>query len=213
MSSEKVESMLTLKNPNLLPIKHDSPESMKSPKLQSVEPRWQVQGLPSQKSARVALAWLLTLIFIFSPLYKIHQQATRKIIEGSIFRAQNLTADDLPPTDFGGMARRVSAIIEVGEFVKRYPKLDHKPLSHLIQHTFPWWVQTQDIYTPWQKSSAQPFDSDTSLIIPVGKFRAHFAADLIVTIRLVLGSKIPVEYAYAGHTDLPLVTPEKLPPW
>ncbi|KAL9109156.1 MAG: hypothetical protein Q9227_006081 [Pyrenula ochraceoflavens] len=209
MPNEKEHKAPSLTNPILQPIiHHDSVESMKSPKLAPIEPQWQVQDLSSQRFTRFAIGCVLIVFFLLTPLYKIHQRAEAVLIESSILYAQNVSKEGISASQFGTMAKRISAITQVAEHMKANSELDQKPLDYMIEQTFPWWVQSQSIYTPWQKERVPP--ESTSLLIPVGRSKARLAADLIATVRHVLYSDIPIEVAYAGHSDLPLSIREKL---
>ncbi|KKY27995.1 putative glycosyl transferase [Phaeomoniella chlamydospora] len=101
----------------------------------------------------------------------------------------------------------MTAIAEVALLMTEHNSLDREPLMNMLEETFPWWIQSKPIYTPW---NSKGFKKGSSLIMTVGSGNAQLAASLIVGLRNVLKSKIPIEIAYASNHDLPLPTREKL---
>lgn len=147
---------------------------------------------------------------LFYQLFQFHsyQGTVRADLNGKVQNANHLVHDKVENANFSGIANRMSAIAQVAEVMTNNSRLSRKPLMEMLENQFPWWVQTKPIYTPWDHKGFN--NKGASIIMSVGSHNAQLAASLILSLRNVLGSKIPIELAYAGNQDLPLRTRETL---
>ena len=146
-------------------------------------------------------------------LFRNHDKirVLRDLARNRVADAQEVLSRPVHVMDWGKMGIKVAAMTKLAEFYVENPKLDRKPLNKMLEKEFPWWAQTRPIFTPWaNKSSLHPFTSSrrppykTAITMCVGKDNVVMATHFIVTLRSVLNSKLPIEVAYAGNSDLPL---------
>ena len=105
--------------------------------------------------------------------------------------------------DLAGMGQRVAALASMIEATTSEPQVDSTRILDLTHKMFPWWRFTGSAFTPWTPPN-QDEHRRTGIVISVGSTDFLFAAHLISTLRNVLDSRLPIEVAYAGDTDLPL---------
>ena len=113
-----------------------------------------------------------------------------------------LLAPTLGSEDWGRMGRRVAALGHWAELLKGQPSLTWEPFLDLLHEQFPWWTNKSSGFTPWGSMSEN--QNATALVTCVGPDNVQTAAHLIVTLRNVLKSQIPIQIAFVGDLDLPV---------
>ncbi|KAK4946415.1 hypothetical protein LTR10_014614 [Elasticomyces elasticus] len=158
----------------------------------------------------VLAAALLLQIFIFTRFHaadsvqRQSQPQTASLHEsvGALFTA-NVT-----PKDFGLKGKKVAALAELAKHYQQNPFLPTASLEAAVIREFPWWNPDKLQYVPWRtrswfKSWSQgALETNIGIVLCVGEKNAWEAGHLIVTLRNVLRSKLPVEVAYGGDEDL-----------
>ena len=168
-----------------------------------------LQRLWTAKWLRIAVL----IVFATGLLYQlfdfhVSRRDVRADFDGKVQDANAWVHEEIQNTNFSGIASRMTAIAKVAEVMTANSHLDRKPLMDMLEAQFPWWVQSKPLWTPWNHKQFNTHGS--SIIMSVGKGNAHLAAGLIMNLRQVTKSNIPIELAYAGNADLPLRTREAL---
>ncbi len=114
--------------------------------------------------------------------------------------------------DHGLLARHVARLARLADGYDTASRPDLDRLELAIGKLFPWWRPQAQRYVPWrhEKPDRPRFHfrgedhgrSQTGIVICVGNRGVALAAQLIVTLRKVLGSELPIEFAFAGDKDL-----------
>lgn len=113
--------------------------------------------------------------------------------------------------DFAGMGDRVAAFAALGRNIMEDTSIDRTPFLRLFEASFPWWYmdhQAQNLTTspfiPWEATETNnETDPSTGMVICVGTKNLQFATHLIMNLKNVIGSELPIEIFYAGENDLP----------
>ncbi|KAL8917310.1 MAG: hypothetical protein Q9208_008031 [Pyrenodesmia sp. 3 TL-2023] len=130
-------------------------------------------------------------------------------------------------TDFGRMGDLIAQFALLADTITRSSSsntnkpLDPKPLLALLEKYFPWWQQPfpARTYTPFHRltntntntntytksnTNQHPNPAETTgIVICAGTSQLSYATHLILSLRLVLNSTLPIQIAYAGPSDLP----------
>lgn len=103
--------------------------------------------------------------------------------------------------DFGAMGDRVAKFSLLAKSVLANPSSDRGPLVSALKKYFPWWQPLRDTYTPWRQL---PNDEENSIgiVICVGSSNLIYAMHLVLSLRNVHKSKLPIQIAYGGDHDL-----------
>lgn len=104
-------------------------------------------------------------------------------------------------SDFGTMGERVSQFSSLAHSTVADPTIDRAPLLALLRKYFPWWQPRPATYTPWQQSASDPLGT-TGIVICVGSSNLIYAMHTVLSLRNVLQSKLPIQIAYGGDSDL-----------
>ncbi|KAI9835993.1 MAG: hypothetical protein M1838_005169 [Thelocarpon superellum] len=156
----------------------------------------------------VAVVTFRSVFGIPDPRVQERAGAARRELEEEIGPAQF--------SDLADMADRMKAFIKLATAVQMEPLLDEQPLEDLLRQQFPWLNASQLEYTPWsrhrrrQHAPPSPPAETTGMVICVGRKNAVLAGHLIHTLRNVLNSTLPIEFAYLGNDDLPAEAQELL---
>ena len=103
--------------------------------------------------------------------------------------------------DFRKMGEWVSKFSVLAGSIIAGKSLDREPLLSLLRLYFPWWQPLPMTYVPWQQSFNSQI-GQTGIIICTGSSKLIFAIHLVRSLREVLKSKLPIQIAYAGDSDL-----------
>lgn len=107
---------------------------------------------------------------------------------------------------FGSMARQVARTADLAETLSHDLTLEDSEMFELaVAKLFPWWRANTLRYYPWKAvapvgGSGQ--EKGAGIVISVGNRNVLSAASLIVALRSVLNSTLPIELAYVGDSDL-----------
>ena len=156
------------------------------------------------------------------PLYRIHSSenpkpASHKIVallESTLATSQHFMDYPLPSSDFGEMGKRIQVLrswIEAEEQLSSQMTTNQKSvLASCIEKSslslFPF------LRNPSRRSNHNPLrqlrqtyiPGSKAIVIPTGKKTFRYACHLIVNLRNVLNSKLPIQIVYADNADLPL---------
>lgn len=168
---------------------------------------------------------LIILLFPFLRLYKTNRAhwssgATAASDRIAYDTLDYLTNFPLEPTEFGQMGQRVQLVAHRQDLLKKkgtamtaqQSQALNKRLEAAIVASFPF------LRNPSSSNPDMPFQAlrDTykkgskGIVISLGKKDFRYACHLIMGIRHVLSSTLPIQIAYAGDEDLPKVYREKL---
>ena len=103
--------------------------------------------------------------------------------------------------DFKKMGEWVSKFSVLAGSIIAGKSLNREPLVSLLRLYFPWWQPLPMTYVPWQQSLNSEI-GQTGIIICAGSSNLIFAIHLVRSLREVLKSKLPIQIAYAGDSDL-----------
>ena len=152
---------------------------------------------------------LTSLQSVFHLQSTLHQQLGRRIAHDQHAYIVNATTRELHAlydeefniSDFGRMGDRVSQFSLLAESITTDPSFDREPLVSLLRKYFPWWQPLPTTYTPLQRPSSNQVGG-TGIVICAGSSNLIYAIHLIRSLRNVLNSKLPIQVAYAGDSDL-----------
>ncbi len=139
----------------------------------------------------------------------LHQQLGGLAAHNEHAHVANLTAQGLQGSydeafnisDFGTMGDRVSQFSSLAHSTAADPSVDREPLLMLLRKYFPWWQPRPATYTPWQQSTSDQIGT-TGIVICVGSSNLIYAMHTVLSLRNVLHSKLPIQIAYGGDSDL-----------
>ena len=184
---------------------------------------------PAPRSfALISVSTIITIILLF-PVFGLHKSFTAHMPALAPLEAPVVTAQDaldylikfpLNPTEFGEMGQRVRLLIHriklLEDSKSNLTPSQASALSERVDQavvaSFPF------VPNPSTSSSRMPFQALRSsyvagskgIVISLGKKDFRYACHLIVNIRNVLHSSLPIQIAYAGDDDLPAQYREKL---
>ena len=104
-------------------------------------------------------------------------------------------------SNFAAMGERFSKFSLLTESTLAARPVDTKPLLRRLKKYYPWWQPLPTTYTPWQQDHRAPAGG-TGIVICVGSSNLIYAIHLVLSLRNVLNSKLPIQIAYAGNSDL-----------
>jgi len=139
----------------------------------------------------------------------LHQQLSGHIAHHEHAYVADTTTQELQASyderfnisDFGTMGERISQFSLLAHSTAADPSIDREPLLALLRKYFPWWQPRQASYTPWQHSTSDQVGI-TGIVICVGSSNLIYAMHTVLSLRNVLHSKLPIQIAYGGDSDL-----------
>ncbi len=184
------------------------------------------RGRIARRPAMISAFMVIFVIFLF-PMHKI--QKTYQAHWGPAAAvASDLVAHDaleymmkfpLDPTDFGQMGQRVQLIAHRQDLLEKKRRVLTVQQSQALTERLDAAIVASFPFIRNPKSqSKMPFQAlrntygkgSRGIVISLGKKDFQYACHLIVGIRNVLGSTLPIQIAYAGDDDLPIEYREKL---
>lgn len=127
------------------------------------------------------------------------------VVEQHTLISQILTSK-IKNDEHGLMAVEVARLAKAIE--AHIPGTDPEYMETAVTKLFPWWRADHARYYPWKRRALDvqpqmhPLDQRTGIVICVGNNNVYEAAHLVITLRKVHGSNLPIELAYAGDKDL-----------
>lgn len=112
-------------------------------------------------------------------------------------------------SEWGKRGQITKKMIQWAESLARKPddvdKIERASFQAALLRLLPFLADTEtSVFTPRTFSTDGNFSSDVGIVICAGSNNFHLAAHLIRNLRRVLGSKLPIEIAFAGENDLQL---------
>ena len=156
------------------------------------------------------LILLIQAIFLLGFFYRTSDQARIQRVKTEKYTSAAVAIfNNVPVHDFGLMGKKAAALANIAE---RYvhTSTDASSLTELMAKQFPWWNSTTLHYFLWKYKAWREkslldlklFGSKTGIVICTGDGIAREAAHLIVYLRNVHNSKLPIDIAYIGDADL-----------
>jgi alpha 1,3-mannosyltransferase len=110
-------------------------------------------------------------------------------------------------SEWGLRGKQVKQLGEWATALTENPSLDNGELMNAIAARFPWLAGADhSLYKPWSSEGAAAdkgkASRQTGMVVCSGSSNYHLAAHLIVSLRRVHKSTIPIQIAYAGDNDL-----------
>ena len=112
---------------------------------------------------------------------------------------ESLLATEIEIPDLAGKGLRVSALATLLEAIIEDPTIPRDSFFGFRTQEFGWWRLSSKTYLPWEDSLM----SEVGIVMCVGQKDLVLAAQNIRTLRIVLGSTLPIEVFYAGESDFP----------
>lgn len=169
-----------------------------------------VQCLFQKRSTR-----FLFLVLIVQSVYLLlfrsqSSNEVQRLATGIHHTAEAILSTNVTIHDFGLMARKVSALANLAEHYTANPSINSSRLNNLVSEQFPWWKHDKLRPLPWKRkpSPRRPFSDlnifgpKVGIVICAGDGIARETAHLISFLRDVHKSKLPIDIAYVGDTDL-----------
>jgi len=128
-------------------------------------------------------------------------RATKIYGLGEQYRGNNVSVP-LNNSEWGRMGQQIKQLGERAAALDGQHPMEEKRLTEALTIRFPW-LKGSDLYIPWN-SEQNTTDQRTAMVICAGKKNYHLASHLIVSLRRVHKSTMPIEIAYAGDDDLTL---------
>jgi len=104
-------------------------------------------------------------------------------------------------SDFGTMGERISQFSSLAHSTAADSSIDRAPVLALLRKYFGWWQPRPMTYTPWQHSASDQVGT-TGIVICVGSSNLIYAMHTVLSLRNVLHSRLPIQIAYGGDSDL-----------
>lgn len=162
------------------------------------------------QARRIALAAVLLLVtlFFYTNFYSAYRTSTYKgtplpTADGSSMRAIDAAIYDLSrnllpsnASDFVQKGGRIAKLADIVTLLRDHGIATPERFNALVRNEFPWWIST---------NSGTAFTQDTrdiGIVVCVGSKNILMAGHLILSLRNVLGYKLPIQIAYAGNNDL-----------
>ncbi len=112
---------------------------------------------------------------------------------------ESLLAKEIEISDLAGKGLRVSALATLLEAIIEDPTIPRDSFFGFRTQEFGWWRLSSKTYLPWEDRLM----SEVGIVMCVGQKDLVLAAQNIRTLRIVLGSTLPIEVFYAGESDFP----------
>ncbi len=112
---------------------------------------------------------------------------------------ESLLATEIEISDLAGKGLRVSALATLLEAIIEDPTIPRDSFFGFRTQEFGWWRLSSKTYLPWEDRLM----SEVGIVMCVGQKDLVLAAQNIRTLRIVLGSALPIEVFYAGESDFP----------
>ena len=173
---------------------------------------------PRYLLAAISLFFFLILSFSLWDVSNLHTTLQKHLGNGITFDQHayivNATAHELDAlynpafniSDFATMGERFSRFSTLAESTLAQQTLDTEPLLSLLRKYYPWWQPLPTTYVPWQQSLKRGSKKDhkgaTGIVICAGSSNLIYAIHLVLSLRNILKSQLPIQIAYAGDNDL-----------
>lgn len=115
------------------------------------------------------------------------------------------------PNDWSHHGLMVKQLADWGAYYSRNRKADNAAFLRTIEQSYTFLQGSlidKKMPSPWTNTWNNT--RDTGIVVSVGSKDSHLAADLILNLRRVLQSTLPIEIAYVGDKDLPLKNRDQL---
>ncbi len=156
----------------------------------------------------VLLAVLLFTLHVYYPI-DLSQDGQSQPVSAEVHATLiDILAINATAEDFGLMGRKVALLRDLAEHFDGNPSLCEKLLTNSVVQEFPWWNPNTSSYFPWNvQTRNDSWTKDvpllrTGIVVCAGDANAREAAFLIASLRNVVQSKLPIQIAYNGDTDL-----------
>jgi alpha 1,3-mannosyltransferase len=172
---------------------------------------------PSSKWRHSLLGALLITfcILLYSEASHFRNDVTKKLIQAhntshavEDFDVTYLLENVLGDGDFGEMGRRTRLLTKYVEMADKAAdegqNQQRTKVENLVLSMFPFLNHPFVGPEPLQSLRKSVFPGSKGIVIPAGDGQFRFAAHLISSLRDVVGTKLPIQVAYAGLEDLPL---------
>ena len=103
------------------------------------------------------------------------------------------------------MAKHISTFARLLEAILTDDSIDRRPFLDLRKRYFGWWKASPTTYLPWGGK-----DHSTGIVLTAGQGNMVLAAHAIRTLRRVVKSTLPIQVAYAGDDDLPILKRQEM---
>ena len=103
------------------------------------------------------------------------------------------------------MGKHISTFARLLEAILADESIDRRPFLDLQERYFGWWKPSSTTHLPWGSKS-----HTTGIVLTAGKGNMVLAAHAIRTLRRVVNSTLPIQVAYAGDDDLPIVKRQEM---
>jgi alpha 1,3-mannosyltransferase len=156
----------------------------------------------------LAVVVLLVTLFFYTNIYSTHRTSPHDVsflppADGSSMRAIDAAIDDLyrnplPDNafDFAQKGDRIAKLADIVTLLRDHGIATLDSFNALVRKEFPWWTAANPETDFTQGTRA------IGIVVCVGSKNIHMAGHLILSLRNVLGYKLPIQIAYAGDNDL-----------
>ena len=153
-----------------------------------------------------SLLIFISVMFVLCVPYLRRQSTKYTTAKGEFFDKLQV-AHTMDPSEWGLMGREVRRLVTWGEWELQQPSFDTSSVVTAITTRFPW-MNGSHVFlkSPWPPPSNTEATSAalTGMVVCVGSSNFHLASHLVVTLRQIHKSNLPIEIAYAGDHDLNL---------
>lgn len=123
------------------------------------------------------------------------------VVNATAYELDVLYDADFNITDFAAMGERFAKFGLLAESTLAQKSVDTQPLLSSLRRYFPWWQPLPTTYVPWPQDLSDKTGA-TGIVICAGSSNVIYAIHLVLSLRNVLKSKLPIQIAYAGDSDL-----------
>jgi len=156
----------------------------------------------------VAVVVLFVTLFFYSNFYSTHRTSTDDVTflplaDGSSMRVIDAAIDDLynnplpeNVSDFAQKGDRIAKLADIVTLLRDHGIATPNRFNALVRKEFPWWTAANP------ETAFIQGKKEIGIVVCVGSKNIHVAGHLILSLRKVLGYKLPIQIAYAGDNDL-----------
>ena len=103
------------------------------------------------------------------------------------------------------MAKHISSFARLLEAILADDSINRRPFLDLRERYFGWWKPSDTTHVPWGSKH-----HTTGIVLTAGQGNMVLAGHAIRTLRNVVNSTLPIQVAYAGDDDLPIVKRQEM---